>query len=214
MPAWLTKIRKILTIIADIFIAGREGGLWQKGNVPIVGQFTEKPLNPQSLLGLGKVKQKVKEKLVEAGIRNIQHRIDTPQERKVLLDGIHVPGMTEKSAWLLAIAFGLADMVLGAISTSDGSLLLTNWRAWLHSVVISIDWASWFDASWSVAGAKLFLWMKQDSHNSVAIIKQQTFSDVAEILAPTSPIEPAEVPPPPPAPANPTSLQEEEPNNG
>lgn len=32
--SWLLKVRKVLGKIADIFIAGREAGLWTKKNNP------------------------------------------------------------------------------------------------------------------------------------------------------------------------------------
>lgn len=165
MPTWLQRLRKFITTLTDILISGREAGLWQKGNVPVVGHFTEKP---QALLGAGRLKKRIKRELVEAGLRNVQSRIDTPQERKVILDGVHVPGMTEQSAWMVSIGLALANALLEVLASSSPELLLTDWKLWLHGIGVALV-------------SKFLLWLKQDSHNATAVIKQQTFVDVANV---------------------------------
>lgn len=180
LPSWLFPVRKFLGALTDILTMGRKAGLWSQGAGPQIPQrFVEIP--PAQPL-IGGLKAAVKGRIVKAGLDNIKHSIDTPEERRVIVAGIHVPGIPESYAWLLAMFAGLAEMILAAVSASDTSLLLTDWQAWLNSVLISVDWSTWLHGAITLVGAKLYLWIKQDSHNSTAVLKAETVSNIAEVI--------------------------------
>lgn len=181
IPPFLLKIRGLIGKITDALVAGRKAGLWSESAGPNISQrfMAGNLAEPQPILG--GVKEKIKERIVEAGLNNVKAKIDTPEERTAIISGIHVPGIPTKYVWVLALFTGLGEMVLTALSTSDAHLLVTNWHAWLQGVVMSIDWSAWFHGVVTAIGAKFFLWLKEDSHNATAVVKTSTIATIAEI---------------------------------
>lgn len=167
IPPLLLKIRGLLTKLTDFLILGRKAGAWSVENTPrfLVGNTPA----PQGLLGgpVAAVKGKIREKVVKIGVKNIQKRIDTPEERKVILDRIHVPGIPTHFAWILSAFVALLDAALEAASTSDVNLLMTDWRQWLHIIGVAVV-------------TKFLLWLKEDSHQSTVVLDAATVKNVAE----------------------------------
>ena len=171
IPVWLQKLRVVLSKVADFFIAGREAGLWQKDHGPIQQFVTPIAIqaNTQALSSpVASIKGMLKRKLINLGISAAQKRIDTPEERKVLISGIHVPGMTEGNAWIVAAFTAFLDALFTVLATADPSTLLTDWQTYLRAVGI-------------ILVSKLLLWLKQDSHNGTVVLPAQAVTDISNI---------------------------------
>lgn len=112
------------------------------------------------------VKSKIRTAIVIKGLQDVQSYIDTPEERRALIENVHVPGLPLRYAWVLAIMGGVGDLLLESLSTSDPALLLSDWRQWTHAVLV-------------VFAGKLFLWIKQDSKNGTVVMRVATAQNIA-----------------------------------
>ena len=113
------------------------------------------------------IKGRIRTAIVIKGLQDVQSYIDTPEERRVIIDKVHVPGLPLRYAWVLALAGGVGDLLLESLSTSDPALLLSDWRSWANATLV-------------VFAGKLFLWIKQDSHNGTAVVRVSTAKAVVE----------------------------------
>lgn len=183
IPGW-PVIKKFLGALTDLLLIGRKGGLYEVGQGPNLGT------TPHFLVGnaapapfFGDAKDKIKDALVKAGLQNVQKRFDTPEEAKVIISGIHVPGVSADRAWIASLFTGLATMLLVAVGQSDAHLLLVNWREWLIAVINHVDWMAFSVGLGTTLKDKFFLWIKQDSHNATVVLKQDTVKNIAVIQA-------------------------------
>lgn len=113
------------------------------------------------------IKNRVRTAIVVKGLQHAQTYVDTPEERRALIENVHIPGLPLKYAWVLAVLGGVADVLLETVSTSDPALLLSDWKTWAHGVLV-------------VFAGKLFLWIKQDSKNGTAVVRVSTAKTIAE----------------------------------
>lgn len=113
------------------------------------------------------VKSKIRTAIVIKGLQDVQSYIDTPEERRALIENVHIPGLPLRYAWVFAIMGGVGDLLLESLSTSDPALLLSDWRQWAHATLV-------------VFAGKLFLWIKQDSHNGTAVVRVSTAKAIVE----------------------------------
>jgi hypothetical protein len=112
------------------------------------------------------IKSRLRTAIVIKGLQDAQTYIDTPEERRAIVEGIHIPGLPLRYAWVMAIMGGVANLLLEALSTSDPGLLLSDWHAWAHAVAV-------------VFVGKVFLWIKQDSKNGTAVVRVETAQNIA-----------------------------------
>jgi hypothetical protein len=185
LPPFVVNLQKWIGALRRILNAGNAAGLWPSQEATPRFMVRNTP-PPQGFLSpVTAIKNKVKEKVVEVGIKNIQKKIDTPEERKTIIDGIHVPGLPARFTWVLSALGAVATAVLAAVSQSDPSLLIAGeWRAWAASVIYSVDWQNLWQAASTFIGLKIAFWTKQDSHNSTAVIPSKVVKGIGEALPP------------------------------
>lgn len=115
------------------------------------------------------IKGSMKRYLVEKGLEHAQAQIDTKPERdqvtRVVIDGLHLPGLPKSYAWLLSIVAALSDMVLEVLAASDPALLLSDWRIYAKAVLVALV-------------GKFFLWVRQNSANGTAVLESATISKI------------------------------------
>jgi len=121
------------------------------------------------------VKSSIKRYVVGKGLEQAQEAIDTAPEReqiaRVVVEGLHLPGLPKTYSWVLAIVTALVNMLLEVLAASDPSQLLTDWRVYARAVGIAFV-------------GKFFLWIRQNSEHGTAVIEQrsiQAIQDATEV---------------------------------
>ena len=115
------------------------------------------------------LKGSIKSYVVKKGLDEAQSKIDTQPERdqvtRIVIEGLHLPGLPKSYAWVLSIATALTNMILEVLASSDTSLLLSNWRLYAKAVLVALV-------------SKFFLWVRQNSANGTAVIEAATINKI------------------------------------
>jgi hypothetical protein len=118
------------------------------------------------------VKSSIKKYVVGKGLEQAQAAIDTQPEReqiaKVVVEGLHLPGLPKAYSWVLAVVTALVNMLLEVLASSDPSQLLTDWHVYAHAVGVAFV-------------GKFFLWIRQNSDNGTAVIEQRTIRALDDV---------------------------------
>jgi hypothetical protein len=121
---------------------------------------------------LKSVKSSIKKYVVGKGLEQAQAAIDTQPEReqiaKVVVEGLHLPGLPKSYAWVVAIVSALINMLLEVLAASDPAQLLTDWHVYAHAVGVAFV-------------GKFFLWIRQNSDNGTAVIEQRTIRALDDV---------------------------------
>jgi hypothetical protein len=175
-PWWKNVLQYLFTALGALKSAGvfsKEAGINLPAQRFMVGNAAPQPL-------LGGLKAKVKGKIVEAGIKNIQKKIDTPEERKTIIDGIHVPGIPARFTWLISALGAVAMALMDAASHADPALLLAGEiKGWVMGVVYAVDWGNLWQGASAFIALKIAFWTRQDSHNSTVVLDSKVVKGIA-----------------------------------
>ena len=106
----------------------------------------------------------IKVAIVKKSLQNVLNKIDTPEERKVVVDNIHIPGVSPRTAWFLSI---LLSLFLEVITTVDINLLFSNWQDWVKLVGVGLC-------------LRMSMWLQQETNSGTAVIHTNTAKAIAE----------------------------------
>ena len=164
-PLW----KLILNLIYSALGAAKSAGVFTREESPrFLVSAAPKGFAPTTAL-----KDKVKNYVVKKGLEQAQAKIDTQPEReqvsKVIIDGLHLPGLPKSYAWLVAIATALVNMLLEVLAASDPTLLLSDWRVYVQAILVALI-------------SKFFLWIRQNSDHGTAVIEAKAINAVNSVL--------------------------------
>lgn len=115
------------------------------------------------------VKGKIKSYVINKGLEEAKSKIDTAEEReeitKRVVSGLHLPGLPKQYAWLLSLLTAAIDSSLEVLSTSDTSLILSDWHTYVRFVAVALV-------------SKFFLWLRQNSANGTAVLEQKVITKI------------------------------------
>jgi len=121
-----------------------------------------------------KLEGSIKTYVVKKGLEHAQAQIDTKPERdqvtRVVVEGLHLPGLPKSYAWLAAIVAALSDMGLEVLASSDPALLLSDWKLYAKAVLVAFV-------------GKFFLWVRQNSANGTAVLETKVIDKINATLA-------------------------------
>ena len=175
LPPFVLRIQAWIGTLRAILNSGHAAGLWpQQEATPrfMVGSA------PQAFMG--SVTGPIKRKVVEVGLSNIKKKIDTPEERQVIVDNIHIPGLPARYTWVLSALGAILMALMESASHSDMGMLVNDPRGWAAVVLTSVDWAGLWQAAAALIGLKIAFWTKQDSHSGTVVIPTKAVKGIAE----------------------------------
>lgn len=119
------------------------------------------------------IKDNIKAYVVNKGLQQAQAKIDTASEReqvtRVVVDGLHLPGLPKSYAWVLSIVAAAVNGVLEVLASTDPSTLMKDWHLYAHTVALALV-------------GKFFLWMRQNSEHGTAVLEAGVVSKLNAVL--------------------------------
>jgi len=176
-PLW----KLLLTLLYNGLGIAHNAGLFEKANgMPKLLVSPATPRAPEPLLG--GIKDKFKEKVAKIGLDNIQARIDTEEERKTIVEGLHIPGLPARLTWIVSALGGLLMAVLGAAAHVPTEILVHEGvREWATHVFYAVNWIELWQGVSAFVLTKIAFVTQQDSHRGTAVVPTKNVAGIVEV---------------------------------